>query len=374
MRTADRGPLQRLLDVLSEEGISQAVLSSPISLSHLAGFDADWDDWPVGDPFTAAPPLLVLREREATVVVPRMLAYDVSRCNCEVVVSATSDFRNPPPDPVAALELVFESLELSPVPTAVEAGSLPLRVAEILSRVGAGPVDITALLVRTRMRKLPCEVEAIRHASALADRIQRSVKEHAAPGMSEAELAGRALADVYALAGRRVPAVLTINAGVGSTLPTTPARGRTIEAGDVILTDTQPWVDGAWSDTANSVVVGAPDGEQQRLFDDLRRALEIGIAAARPGNRAADVDRLVRESLARHGADVYAHHTGHGIGAAWNEPPAIVPFSEEVIDEGMVLAIEPSVYRPGRYGMRIEHVFHVGSDGNEILTGFEHTL
>jgi Xaa-Pro aminopeptidase len=147
-----------------------------------------------------------------------------------------------------------------------------------------------------------------------------------------------------------------------------------IEEGDVILTDTSPWAAGAWSDTANAIVVGEPTVEQRRLFDDLRRTLERAIAACRPGVRAGDVDRQVREWLADYGDDVYKHHTGHGIGAIWYEPPAIIPGSDDVIEEGMVLCVEPAVYLRGRFGMRLEHVFRVGADGNEILSEFEHTL
>jgi len=139
------------------------------------------------------------------------------------------------------------------------------------------------------------------------------------------------------------------------------------------LTDTSPWIDGAWSDSANAVVVSEPTAEHRRVFDAVRGVLELAIDLCRPGVIARDVDRRVRESLAGFGPS-YRHHTGHGISAAWSEEPRITPYNERRIEEGMVLAVEPAVYRPGWCGIRLEHVFVVGASGNEILTEFQHTL
>jgi Xaa-Pro dipeptidase len=200
------------------------------------------------------------------------------------------------------------------------------------------------------------------------------VKDHAAPGVSEAELAGLAAAAMFREAGRRVPAILTVSAGAeGTATGGGVATARVVRAGDLVLTDTSPWIDGAWSDTANAVFVGKPDTETRRRFDAVRRALEVGISLCRPGAVAKDVDREVRSLLAEHGP-TYEHHTGHGIGAAWSEEPRITPYSDLRIDEGMVLALEPAIYVPGWGGIRLEHVFVVGARGNEVLTRFEHTL
>ncbi len=179
---------------------------------------------------------------------------------------------------------------------------------------------------------------------------------------------------MYREAGRRVPAILTVSAGPeGTSTGGGVATARVVQSGDLVLTDTSPWIDGGWSDTANAVFVGAADGETQRRFDAVRRALQEGIALCRPGVVAKDVDRKVRDMLAEHGP-TYGHHTGHRIGAAWSEEPRITPYCEMRIEEGMVFALEPAIYQPGWGGIRLEHVFLVGANGNEILTQFEHTL
>lgn len=362
--------LDRLRAALEREEIEQAVLSHPETLAHLAGFEQPFEDWPVADAFTAAPTLLVLTPEEATLLVPTFYAGRAEASPFPVSVTRTHAFVGTPPDAVAELE---RTLEVRPGRTGVEAASLPLRVAELLRARGAELVPVDRIVCDARRRKLPVEVEAIRRASRLADVVQEAVKEHARPGLAEAELAGLAQAAMYREAGRRVPAVLTVTAGEATGTGGDVAGGRELREGDLVLTDTSPWTGGAWSDTANAVVVGTPTGEQRRLFDAVREALELAISLCRPGAVAGEVDRKVRESLAEWGP-TYAHHTGHGVGASWCEPPLVIPDSEDVLEEDMVLAVEPAVYRTGWCGIRLEHVFVVRGSGNEVLTQFEHTL
>ena len=366
-------PLERLRERLAREGIEQAVLSHPETLAHLAGFEQPFEDWPVSDPFTAAPPLLVLGPADAVLVVPTFYAGRAEGCALPVVVSRSHAFAGAPPDAPAELERTLAALPLEPGRTGVEAAGLPLRVAELLRARGCTLAPIDGLVVEARRHKLPVEIEAIRRASRLADTVQRAVKAAAAPGLTEAELAGLAQAAMNREAGRRVPAVITVTAGEATGTGGDVACSRELRHGDLVLTDASPWFGGAWSDTANAVVVGEPSAEHRRIFDAVRRALELAIELCRPGAVAGEVDRAVRDSLAAWG-DTYGHHTGHGIGAAWSEPPLLIPGSEERIDEGMVLAVEPAIYRPGWGGIRLEHVFAVRGSGNEILTEFEHTL
>jgi Xaa-Pro aminopeptidase len=239
-------------------------------------------------------------------------------------------------------------------------------VAEWLREAGCTLVDFA----------VPREpsLDAIRRASRLCDVVQQAVKDYAEPGISEAGLAGLAAAAMFREAGRRVPAILTVSTGAdGTETGGGVATARVVQAGDLVLTDTSPWIDGAWSDTANAVYIGTPDAGTRRRFDAVRRALHEGIELCRPGAVAKDVDRRVRAMLTEHGP-TYPHHTGHAIGAAWSEEPRITPYEELRIEEGMVLALEPAIYLPGWGGIRLEHVFHVGAGGNEILTQFEHTL
>jgi Xaa-Pro dipeptidase len=352
------------------------VLSHPETLAHLGCFEEPVEDWPVSNPFVAIPALLCLGPEDAALVVADFHVPDVRECGARVVSYRSYDFERAP-EPAGELRValiqVLDEVGIARGPIGVEKMHLPWDVAEWLREAGRTPVALDAAIVCSRRVASRPDLNAIRHACRLADVVQQAIKDHAAPGLSEAELAGLAAAAMFREAGRRVPAILTVTTGAATATGGGVATGRVVQQGDLVLTDTSPWIDGAWSDTANSVYVGNPDAETRRRFDAVRCALHEGISLCRPGAVAKDVDRKVRDLLSEHGP-TYSHHTGHGIGAAWSEEPRIAPYNGVRIEEGMMLALEPAIYQPGWGGIRLEHVFRVGARDNEILTLFEHTL
>jgi Xaa-Pro dipeptidase len=370
--------LSDLRAALREAGHAQAVLSRHETLASLGCFEMPVEDWPVSNPFVAVPALLVLGAADAVLVVADFHAADArAACGARMVTYRSYDFVAPP-DPAGELRTAFlaalDAAGLVAGPVGVESMDLPVAVGGWLSDAGLLPVPCEAAVEASQPVDPVAMLEAVRRASRLADVVQQAVKDHAAPGVSEAELAGLAAVAMYREAGRRLPAILTVTAGAEATATGGGvATGRVVQKGDLVLTDVSPWVEGFWSDTANAVCVGTPDSDTRSRFDAVRRALHEGIALCRPGVVAKDVDRKVRELLADHGP-TYAHHTGHGIGAAWSEEPRITPYSEALIEEGMILALEPAIYLAGWGGIRLEHVFRVGAGDNEILTMFEHTL
>ena len=369
-------PLDRLRVGLEELACPQAILSHPETLAQLGCFETPVEDWPVSNPFVAIPALLCLGPQDVLVVAD-FHAGDVRSQDARVVTYRSYDFQSPP-DPHGELRRALlgalADAGVDPGRIGVQAGNLPHVVAEWLREGGWMPVACDDAVVSALRGPSAPELEAVRRASRLADAVQQAVKDNAEPGLSEAELAGLATAAMFREAGRRVPAILTVSTGAEATATGGGvATGRVVQAGDLVLTDTSPWIDGAWSDTANAVFVGTPDGQTRRRFDAVRRALHQGISLCRPGAVARDVDREIRGLLAEHGP-TYAHHTGHGIGATWSQEPRITPYNDRRIEEGMVLALEPAIYQPGWGGIRLEHVFVVGAVDNEILTRFEHTL
>jgi len=359
--------LDHLRAALDAAGHSQAVLSHPETLASIGCFELPAEDWPVGNPFAAVPALLCLTSSDAVLVVSDFHAGDVRPSPARVVTYRSYDFQRPP-DPFGELRAALHEAGLERGPTGVEARHLPHTVADWLRRDGREPVACDDAVQVTP------SLDAVRRACRLSDVVQQAVKDHAEPGIGEAELAGLAAAAMFREAGKRVPAILTVSTGAdGTATGGGVATGRVVQAGDLVLTDTSPWIDGGWADTANAVFVGTPDRTTRERFDAVRRALHEGIGLCRPGAVAKDIDKKVRELLEEHGP-TYPHHTGHRIGAAWSEEPRITPYCEERIEEGMVLALEPAIYLAGGGGIRLEHTFLVGAQDNEILTRFEHTL
>lgn len=369
--------LDTLRAALDRAGCAQAVLTHPETLAAVGCFTTPVEDWPVSNPFVPLPALLCVGRDDAVLVVSDFHAGDVCPGDVRVEPYRSYDYLEAP-DPWgelrSALGKALDEAGFATAETGVQAAALPHAVGEWLRKSGRPPVDCgDAVAVALRAVSAP-PVDAVRRASRLADVVQQAVKDAAEPGITEAELAGLSAAAMFGEAGRRVPAILTVTTGADATATGgAAATSRVVRDGDLVLTDTSPWIDGAWSDTANAVFVGTPDNATRRRFDAVRRALHEGIAACRPGAVARVIDAQVRELLTEHGP-TYPHHTGHGIGTAWSEEPRITPYNELRLEEGMVLALEPAIYLPGWGGIRLEHVFLVGAGGNEILTQFEHTL
>ncbi len=123
------------------------------------------------------------------------------------------------------------------------------------------------------------------------------------------------------------------------------------------------------------IAVGeAPQGYAE-VHAVVERAVEAAMVAARPGVKARDVDAAAREVIAQAGFGKYfIHRTGHGLGIDVHEPPYISSSSDTVLDTGMVFSIEPGVYLPGRFGIRLEDIVILRDDGPEIFSELSRDL
>jgi Xaa-Pro aminopeptidase len=144
---------------------------------------------------------------------------------------------------------------------------------------------------------------------------------------------------------------------------------RTILAGDTVIIDVGALVDGYHSDMTRSYVIGDPTPEQRDVYELVVQAHAAGIEALRPGVPAREVDAACRSVFAAAGyGDWFLHGTGHGVGLQIHEAPFHSASSDEVIEAGNVVTIEPGLYRGGFGGFRIEDLLVVTEDGSRPLT------
>ncbi len=147
-----------------------------------------------------------------------------------------------------------------------------------------------------------------------------------------------------------------------------------IYADDSLILDLSVVVDGYWTDSCATYFANQPTALQVELHKVVEEALAFAVSLLRPGVVAQDVDRQVRRYMADGGYEVYPHHTGHGIGLTSHEAPRIVPYSQEVLEEGHVVMLEPGIYVPGVTGVRLEDAFLVTEDGAEPLSHHDKSL
>lgn len=257
----------------------------------------------------------------------------------------------------------------------IEASHLSTDLRDVLMET-VGPKgtleDLSDEIRGLRACKDMDELALIREAERLADAGYAAAIAAIQPGRTEVEVYADVQRAVVHTAGMPTPFAgdfvsgeRTLDIGGGPT-------HRVIEAGDPFIFDLFPTYQGYWADTCRTFIVGgAPTAEQRRIYALLRRALEAGEGMLRPGVKANRVYRAVYEAIAAEGlGDFFPHHAGHGIGLEAPEAPFLIPGSDEVLEEGMVVTLEPGVYIPDFGGMRLEDNYLITGKGREKLSFF----
>ncbi len=229
------------------------------------------------------------------------------------------------------------------------------------------------VLAPLRRRKDEAELDAIRRAGRIADQVVTEIRAlgGGAIGMTEAELAAeieRRLADA---GGEAVPFEVIVGSGPNGAKPHHTHGDRVVRSGDPVVLDFGTRVDEYPSDQTRTVVFeGDPPAEFRRAHDAVREAQDAAVAAVEPGATAGEVDAAAREVIEAAGyGDRFIHRTGHGVGLDVHEEPYVVAGSDVELEPGMVFSVEPGVYLPGEFGVRIEDLVAVTEDGCERLNG-----
>lgn len=240
---------------------------------------------------------------------------------------------------------------------------------------GAKTVLAGDLLKELFMRKDAAEIDQLREAGAAIDRVHARVPGMLRAGRTEREVADEISAAILEEGHVAIDFVIVGSAENGAN-PHHDFSDRVIEEGDVVVVDiggTLPL--GYHSDCTRTYVVGKPGEKEAAAWAALRKAQEAAVAAVRPGVTAAEIDAIARNSLTSAGyGEYFIHRTGHGIGLSTHEEPFIMAGNELKLEPGMAFSVEPGVYLPGEFGMRLEDIIVVTEDGGESVNNGPHDL
>jgi Xaa-Pro aminopeptidase len=223
-----------------------------------------------------------------------------------------------------------------------------------------------------RACKEPDEIAITRRAVACAEGAFRDLCQWMRPGMTESAVA-RKLEDLMRKGGAEGPSFpIIVAAGPNSAKPHAVPGDRPINAGEPVLLDWGARVDGYCSDISRTVVFGNPDEQFITLYAIVREAQTAAVAALRSGARAQAVDALARRIIREAGfGDHFGHSLGHGTGLMIHEAPRLGPHSEDTLEAGMIVTVEPGIYLPDWGGIRLENQAVVAADGAEILNSLD---
>ena len=250
---------------------------------------------------------------------------------------------------------------------------LPLRLGEgfrtgvllsLAARAACKPA--APLMAPLRAVKDAEELARMEVAARNADRVMAETAASLRPGLSERDVA-RAILSRFDALGDHDPWAI-VASGPNSAFPHHMSSRRPLEAGEVVLLDLGAFHEGYGSDITRTFWLGQPPAEFERVYEIVNQARAAGIAAARAGAPASSVDAAARGVIEASGFGAqFIHRTGHGVGLEIHEPPYLVAGNEVLLASGMTHSVEPGIYLPGRFGVRLEDLVVVEPGGGRRL-------
>jgi Xaa-Pro aminopeptidase len=258
---------------------------------------------------------------------------------------------------------------------AFEADALPYAQYQVLGSGGLELAATSGLVESLRAVKDEEEIKRIRRAALTADRAFDALTAEAWVGRSERELAWRLHQLLHAHGADATAFDPLIAAGPNGSRPHAESSDRIVEDRTLVVVDWGAKLDRYCSDCTRTPATGDLPRELRRAYDACLEAQLAAVAGIRPGMTGMEADRLARDVLEERGYGArFGHGLGHGVGLAVHEAPRLSTESEDVLEPGNVITIEPGVYLPGLGGVRIEDLAVVREDRVELLTSFPKEL
>ncbi|MGZ8764409.1 MAG: M24 family metallopeptidase [Acidimicrobiia bacterium] len=337
---ADR--LARARAQMAVAGVDALLLSVGADLPYLTGYEAM--------PLERVTMLVVPRDGGATLVVPRLEAPRVVEQPHVFTVMPWDETDDP----------------LTRVAELVGTGAAAVGIGErTWARFVLGLQDAlpgtrfrpaTDVMAPLRMHKDAAEIECLEAAAHAVDRVAAEMRERPFAGRTEADV-HRELADRLLEHGHQRVNFAIVGSGPNGASPHHEASERVIGEGDVIVCDFGGTMHGYCSDITRVFVVGEPTPEVRDVYAVLSEAQERAVRAATTATTCEAVDAAAREVIDAAGYGGYfVHRTGHGIGLEEHEEPYIVAGNERPIEAGFAFSVEPGIYFPGRFGLRLEDI------------------
>lgn len=281
-------------------------------------------------------------------------------------------------NPQDAADQVVRELCLSGKTIGVEPTQMRVLESGLLTHLTPAAQQVSAadVLKQLRMTKDADELDRMRRAAKIPERVLAEALKRIKPGMTEREVAGVFMSVSFELNPQEPASPPLVQTGLGAAFPHAFAGSRAVTKGDLMVVDFGAVVEDYGSDITRTIAIGGePTPELKNIYEIVKQANAAGRAAVRPGILAEDVDKAARAVIDRAGYGQYfTHRTGHGLGLEGHEAPYMVSGDRTVLVPGMTFTVEPGIYIEGKGGVRIEDDMVVTADGGESLTTFTRDL
>jgi len=353
--------LARVQQAMAVRDVDVVMLSVGHDLPYLTGYHAM--------PLERLTMLVVPREGIATLVIPRL---EEPRVAPHPTVFTTAPW-NETDDPIALTARLAKGARRVAIGDQLWARFLVELLPHMAGVDWIRAVDVVGPLRRV---KTAAEIAALQRAGAAADRVAAQL--HA----GDIPLIGRTEAQVSADISQRlldeghdVVNFAIVAAGENAASPHHHPGDRVIRAGEIVLCDFGGTMADYCSDITRCVYLGQPSPDVRDAYAVLKEAQAASVASAVVGVTCESVDAAARDIIAAAGyGDYFVHRTGHGIGMEAHEDPYIVSGNTELLEAGHAFSIEPGIYIPGKFGMRLEDIVVATGSGPLPMNAVSHDL
>ncbi|MBQ3403897.1 MAG: aminopeptidase P family protein [Oscillospiraceae bacterium] len=351
----DKGRLNRVISHMREEGLSQIIVTATASVYYLTGYYVDPHERMLA---------LYVDDGGRTILFGNEIFGLTSSPELPLVTHADSQ------DPVADLAKALRpgKLGIDKFWYSKFLIGLMAHRPDITPVQGSAPVDLS------RKLKDEAERQAMRRSSAINDQVVSAAISAVREGVRENELASLVNKEFLAR-GADGEGVQMVCFGPNGADPHHSGDGTVLKPGDSIIFDIFTPISHYWCDMTRTVFYKSVSDKQRQVFELVRRANEAAEAMVRPGVLLSQLDKTARDIITEGGyGPFFTHRLGHGCGLECHEPPDVSSASDTPLEPGMVFSIEPGIYLPGEFGVRLEDLVLVTEDGCEVLNKYPKEL
>lgn len=344
-----RGRMVALRKILAQYPMDGILFSSPSNIRYLSGFDGSESI------------LIVSGDQSVLLVDGRYTTQASNQVHLAISISRSANH-------IQGIKETTKALGIARL--GFEAACVTVEFYHAL-REACPALEFVALAEEVRLlraAKDKHEILTMKKAATMASEAVSEIISEMRPGWTELETALALEFKARQKGAQQVSFEPIIASGENAALPHAKPSHRKIRHGDFVVIDFGVRYCGYCSDETCTVAIGELTGDQKNAYRAVLRAHDEAIASLAAGINAADVDRAVRKALGKKFSRYFVHGTGHGVGLDVHEAPRLAPQSRDVLKAGMMVTIEPGLYYPGKWGVRIEDTVLVKKNGCEVIT------